>query len=201
MLNRVLFLSPHRDDEILGAGGTLPQCNELTVMYFNYVHPLVEQSVYDSEAEAVRKTLQCDTIYSEHMAVNCLDQFPLVNFISEIEDIINWIKPTTVFIPMKSRNQDHCVIYNASSVALRPHDKNWFVPNVLIYEQSEYTNENFIPHVFIKIDIKVKLSLWNLYKSQHRGHRTKKHLCHLAGVRGMQCNVPYAEAFQVMRLS
>ena len=68
-------------------------------------------------------------------------------------------------------------------------------------ETQQTFNRQFIPQLFIPIDIEKKIALYNLYESQVRGHRSFDHLRHLAGVRGMQCNVPYAEAFQVMRLS
>lgn len=204
LLDRVLVLSPHRDDEILGMGGTLPQCNSLHIMYFNSVHPLVDQAVYDAEAKAVKRTLGCSVSYSQHTGVNHLAEIPIAHFIDEIERALNVHKPSALYIPFPSYNQDHRVIFEAAITASRPHDRNYFVPNVLVYEQPETLGTNrleprFTPHVFIGIDIKVKLSLWELYKSQHRGHRTKKHLKHLAGVRGIQYNVKYAEAFMVIR--
>ena len=49
------------------------------------------------------------------------------DFIDAFQDLINTYTPQTVYIPYTSYNQDHRAIYNAAMVALRPHDKNWFV--------------------------------------------------------------------------
>jgi len=203
-LGRILFLSAHQDDECLSAGGTLLQAEDLHIMYFNDHHPLVEDGVYTKEAQAVQETLGCTVSYSNYMDVNMLDCFPMADYISEIESVINWVEPDTLIIPFPSYNSDHRVIYEAALTASRPHDKNWYVRNVLLAEQPETQqtfNRQFIPQLFIPIDVEKKIALYNLYESQVRGHRSFDHLRHLAGVRGMQCNVPYAEAFQVMRLS
>jgi|LAHQ01.1.fsa_nt_gb N-acetylglucosamine malate deacetylase 1 len=203
-LGRILFLSVHQDDECLSAGGTLLQAEDLHIMYFNDHHPQVKDEVYAKEADRVRVALGCTTSYSECMDVNNLDSYPISTYVSEIESVIDWVEPDTLITLFPSYNQDHRVIYEAALTASRPHDKNWYVRNVLLAEQPETQqtfNRQFIPQLFIPIDIEKKIALYNLYESQVRGHRSFDHLRHLAGVRGMQCNVPYAEAFQVMRLS
>jgi LmbE family N-acetylglucosaminyl deacetylase len=201
ILYNVLFLSPHRDDECLGAGGTLLKSDPIHIHYFNKTHPLVDQAVYDAEAEAVKTRLGCTVSYSAGTRVNQLGQQPLTDHIREIERWVNFIKPTTVFVPVRSRNQDHQVVYDAAMVALRPHDTNWYVPNVLLYEQHEYMVSRTRLNTFIAIDVGNKASLFKLYVSQQRGHRTPLHIYHLAGLRGAQCNQPFAEAFEAVRIT
>lgn len=199
MLDNVLVLSPHRDDEVLGVGGTLLKCKKIHIHYFNNFHPTVSQDVYDAEAEQVKNLYNATTSYSSFMEVNRLHTQPLINYIKEIEWIIDKHKPTTVFVPMRSRNQDHQVVYDAAMVATRFHDKNWFVPNIFIYEQSEYTDHTFIPQLYVPIDVLRKFEVFKLYDSQQRGHRTEAHIAALAILRGMEVNTHFAEAFMVKR--
>lgn len=202
-LGRILVLSPHRDDEVLGCGGTLLQHKkELHIHYFNNRHPNVERAVYDEEAKKVAEKLNASTSYSKYMEVNALEIYCITDFITEIEELINSLKPKTVFVPCLDYNQDHRVIHNATLTALRTHDRNWRVRNIWLYEQPETHSPavtNFIPNVFIPIDITDKIELYSLYQSQIRAHRSTRHLWSLAEMRGMQCGEAYAEAFQVVR--
>lgn len=206
MLNNVLVLSPHRDDECLGLGGTLPQCEKLHIHYFNNHHPLVEDTTYEVEAQRVANMLGCTTSYSDYMQVNKLDQFPIAAYINEIETLINQHRPKTIFIPFPDYNQDHRVVYEAAITATRVHDQNWFVPNVLLYEQpcviqTTRIGQQFIPQVYIPIDLGYKLELYTLYRSQQRHHRNLSFIRALAEMRGMNIvGEMYAEAFMVVRL-
>lgn len=195
------MLSPHRDDEVLGCGGMLGKADKSLIAYFNSQHPIADQERYNAEAHLIKVITGAEVFYCPYQAVNNLHDFPLTHFITFIEDLINAKRPTTIFIPDNSRNQDHQVIYQAAMVAIRPHDTNWFVPNVLIYEQHEYMTPTFIPQVFVPIDIEYKMKLFNTYQTQHRGHRKADHVKHLAGLRGSQCNAEFAEAFMVHRIT
>lgn len=198
-LSNVLCLSPHRDDECLGPGGTLLRSDNVYILYFNKRHPLVNELQYNREADLVKERLRARTYYTNYPNVNRLHTHPIDWHISEIESVINKIRPTLVLIPARSRNQDHQVVYDAAMVAIRPHDKNFFVPNVWIYEQHEYMTQDFMPNTFVEIDINAKVRLFELYKSQQRSYRTSKHLAGLAVLRGSQCNKDYAEAFMSIR--
>lgn len=205
---RVLLLSPHRDDEVLGCGGTLDKLSKANVciFYFNSVHPGVSSSTYDAEAWKLQERLGCEVRYSAYQKVNKLDVFPISNYITEIENTINDFKPDTLLIPFPSYNQDHRVVFEAAITASRPHDINHYVKNVLVYEQPETIQTNrleprFVPHVFMPININKKLELYKIYLSQQREHRSTVHIISLAALRGSQCNRPYAEAFMTVRVT
>jgi len=202
-LDNILVLVPHQDDECLGLGGTLMQAGKIWLHYYNDIHPNVPIKQYDQEAKNVQKMLRSEVSYSDYRNVNHLAEFPLPAFIAEIEDLINDIEPDTIFIPNPSYNQDHRTVYDAAITAVRIHDINYVVPNVLLYEQPETHTpayKEFTPHMFVPIDIEEKLTLYGLYESQVRGHRSFEHVRALARVRGMQCGEDFAEAFQVIRM-
>lgn len=201
MLDNVLVLSPHQDDECLGVGGTMFYCKKLHIHYFNYHHPNVDSLKYLSEAREVHRVLNCTTSYSDFDATNTMHLHPIAVYITQIEELVNSIKPDTIFVPAQSRNQDHRVVYESAITATRFHDTNWFVPNVLVYEQNEYMNNLFTPNYYVSIDIEKKLELFYLYKSQQRGHRKPEHIKALATLRGMEINGDYAEAFMAVRMT
>lgn len=206
MFDKILVLAPHRDDDLLGCGGFLSTHldKRIHIHYFNNLHPTVPVDVYDQEALNVKEALACTVSYSKHMCVNELNQFPITLFITEIENLLNTYRPDTLFIPFPSYNQDHRTVYDAAITACRT-SENWLVEVVLLYEQPEthsptHSFENFTAQLFIPIGIEDKLKLYSLYQSQIKAHRSLEHVKALATMRGMQCGVPYAEAFQIVRM-
>ena len=114
------------------------------------------------------------------------------------------VKPDLVFIPTPSYNQDHKTVYDASMVALRPHDLNFFVKKVLLYEQPQVylwnnTSREFKPNHFIPIDIDKKIKAYKLMESQVRTFRSPEMLKSMAILRGGQSNTEYAEGFETLR--
>lgn len=203
---KVLMLVCHRDDEILSAGGLLAQLDpkKLFLFYFNSVHPDVPQQEYDAEANAVQSALGCLVSYSAYQKVNHLEDFPVSSHVAEIENVLNSFEPDLLLLPHPSYNADHRRIFEAGITASRVHDRNFFVKNVLTCEQPETIQtqrlgQSFVPHIYVPIDIGKKLELYHLYKSQQREHRSDHYIRSLAGMRGAQYNVPYAEAYMVVR--
>jgi len=135
---------------------------------------------------------------------NQVNNYRMQDLIPIIEQTINRLKPLTVLMPEPSYNQDHRAVYDAGLVATRPHDSNWFVPNVLIFEQPDsvlwFHSAPSEPTYFREIQIECKLAVYALYASQVRGHRSPETLRAQASLRGAQICKPYAEAFRVKRI-
>lgn len=209
---KILLLSPHMDDEVLGCGGliyniTLDTSADLHIHYFTDVHPLFECEVTRKENDAfVSQVGATKSISKFGDKTNKLETVPIIEHITEIENLVNEYKPDTVLVTFPSYNQDHRRVFEATVTATRPHDRNFFVNNILLYEQPETVQSNrlephFIPNVFLPIDINGKFKLYGIYKTQMRGHRTFTHLKSLAALRGSQCNAPFAESFVTTRLT
>ena len=202
-----LILSPHGDDEILGCGGIL---DKNSFVYYCGMDegkvtpdPLHRIPMNERENE-IKKT-------SEYLGFEYkINKKNKVNFYHEtenylkdcIENLINTLKPDMIFLPIPSYNQDHKSVYRAAQVALRPHDKNFFVKKVLIYEQPHsiiWEPEDFRPNYFVPIDIERKINGYLLQKSQVRTFRSPNLLKSIANLRGGQSNCDYAEAFKIQR--
>jgi N-acetylglucosamine malate deacetylase 1 len=107
-------------------------------------------------------------------------------------------------------NQDHRAVHSAALIALRPHDTNFAVSNVLLYEQVHvtlwpYSEDNlrsvsFNPAYHVPIDIERKIAAYQLHASQVRAMRSPDMLRTLARWRGHQSGCEFAEGFQVLRL-
>ena len=202
-----LVISPHIDDEVLGCGGILDK--DTFVLYCGvenrYVNGDMSISVVSriNELKKVSKFLNFDF----KLLDNKVNNFQLKDLIGEFEEVISRLKPQQIYIPYPSYNQDHRIVYEASLIATRPHDINFFVKKVLVYEQphvffwdkTHNINSGFVPNYFIPIDINKKIKAYELMKTQVRSFRSSENLKSMANLRGTQSNNEYAEAFQILR--
>ena len=89
-------------------------------------------------------------------------------------------------------------------IALRPHDTNYFVPKVFLYEQPQVyfwntTDRDFQANYFVGINIDKKIKVYETMKSQVRSFRSSEHIRANSKIRGGQSNHEYAEAFEIVR--
>jgi LmbE family N-acetylglucosaminyl deacetylase len=165
-----LILAPHIDDEVLGCFSFMNR--DTFVCYLG-----VEDRPYISAKGRIKELQKSAGKYKFNWKVhdNPVNRFSVSDLISIMEDHINQIRPECVLVPHYSYNQDHRAVYDAAMVALRPHDKNWFVKKVLIYEQPDtflWPYQSFTPTYFLPINIEKKIAAYHLYKSQVRGHQS-----------------------------
>lgn len=201
-----LIISPHVDDEVLACGGILD--SDSFVYYCSideskvapdpkYRIPMEERA---KESQATADFLGFSYEINTETKVNFLT---VQEMITAIERIVNAVRPEMIFIPPRGGyNQDHLTVFNAAQVALRPHDKNFFVKKVLVYEGIHdvmWSHDGFHPNYFVPIDIKRKCDAYRLQKSQVRPFRSPEMLEHLAALRGAACCTPFAEAFKILR--
>lgn len=205
MSYKKLVIAPHIDDDVLGCGGIIDSNTFVLYCGMDESHLLNRPKSSDrlQEAKNVSKFLG----NKFKILKNKVNHYTLQNLLSSFEEAIRDIRPDEIYIPHPSYNQDHRVVYEAVLTALRPHDINFFVKKVLIYEQPhvffwDYTdniNSSLKPNCFVSIDIDRKLHAYNLMPSQIRSFRSPESLRSLALLRGNQSNNQYAEAFQIIR--
>lgn len=194
-----LIFSPHVDDEVLGCFAFLNA--DTHVLYFGVEdRPGVSKAVRIEELERSSGYLG----FSWEILDNEVNHYQADTLITPMETLINRYRPDTVLIPEPSYNQDHRNVYDAGIVATRPHDSNWLVPKVLIFEQPHSVMWSYgaptEPNVFQEIDIKAKLEAYQLYSSQVRGHRSPETVTALARLRGGQIGRSFAEGFRAKRI-
>ena len=207
MKNKIkdLIISPHADDEVLGCGGIL---NKNSYVYYcgldeslvlkDNKHRIGLNKKFQ-EIKDVEKYLGFSWDWNENTKVNYYKEEDLIKV---FEDLINKLKPERIFIPYPSYNQDHRAVYRAALIALRPHDKNFFVKKILVYEQPHiliWEQKLFKSNYFIPVKIKRKLVAYSLYKSQVRGMRSAEVIKAIAKLNGAKSNCEYAEGFIIER--
>ncbi len=196
---KTLILSPHIDDETLGAFSFLD--NDAFVVFFGVEDREgipKEKRLKELRAVSEERNFQFEVL--DHL-VNSYQENRLIR---DIENCINSRKPEYLLIPARSYNQDHRAVYQAGIIACRPHDQNWFVPKVLVYEQPQTMiweqPSDFQPNYFKEIDVNQKVDTYKLHESQVRGHRSEELIRSIAKLRGSQANVNFAEGFMIKRM-
>lgn len=193
-----LIIAPHIDDEVLGCSAFL---NEDTFVLYCGVQDRegIDISGRYEELEKVRKETGFQYHVLKHTHEN---KYELFDLLQSFEARIKISTPEFMLIPFPSYNQDHRTVYDAAFTALRPHDKNYFVKKVLIYEQPHtffWGRSEFVPNYFVPVDINQKLYLYKLMASQVRSFRSAEHLRSMAILRGGHSNMKYAEAYKILR--
>jgi N-acetylglucosamine malate deacetylase 1 len=196
-LKRNLILAPHIDDEALGCYSALNENSHVCYMG-------VENRSYVTAAERIKELNDAAHAksFSWKIFENTVNSYNVSALIPLIEEQINTYKPEKVYVPHYSYNKDHQAVYDSAMIALRHHDKNWFVKHVFIYEQPHtilWPVKSFEPNFFIKIDIEDKIRTYQLYESQVREHRSAELIRTMAALRGKQANIDFAEAFNCIR--
>ncbi len=218
MSKKILVIAAHPDDEVLGCGGMMKKhstrgdevfvlilTNGSTVRYGDKMTETLQEN-----AESCGKILGVKDTYFRNLPEQKLDGIPLLDIIQEIEKVIDEVKPDIIYTTHKGDiNQDHRAVFEATMIAVRPVNK--FVKEIYSYEiisSTEWGNPfeeiAFLPNVFMNIEQEVedKISAFKKYESQVNQwphSRSEKGVRTLAQYRGMQSNMPYAEAFVLIR--
>ncbi|MGE5632413.1 MAG: PIG-L deacetylase family protein [Caulobacteraceae bacterium] len=220
---RILVFSPHQDDETIGCGGIIQKFiankSMVKVVYATKVgETFVKYNGFLSEYEKytgskrMRETFEALNCLGINPANTCflfedkyhnnLDQIPRSVLVEGIEQQITEFKPSMVFLPALSTNQDHEVLNKCVMSATRPH---FYSGSVIEYE---VTNEvDFRPNLFIKLtkeEVTRKLKALEAYSSQERGALHKVSIDAIynrAKSRGYDVFTEYAEAFFIKRFS
>jgi N-acetylglucosamine malate deacetylase 1 len=219
---RLLVISPHADDEVLGCGGLISKIKKdggkVFVLIFNVgsvseINNEEKTNLWKRETKSAMKFLKVDdyeTIFDSSEDNRYLDKKPMHSLIEIIESkskvSLNKVNPTIVAIPTNhSHHQDHIHVFNACIAALRPLRKP--SPKIVIsYEAPEHSrwsiNGAFEPNLFINIEkfLSKKIDAFYKYKSQVKnGVRDKKTIQTQAEYRGREIGEKMCEAFSVHR--
>ncbi len=197
-----LILAPHADDEVLGCGGILDKDSYVYICGVDESKMSVGETPVNTRVQALQNVanfLGFKFDYSKEMKVNFYDERYLID---TFEKLINKLRPEMVFIPCPDYNQDHKAVYKAAIIALRPHDTNFFVKKVLMYETSQnaiWNPRQMTLNYFVRIDVKRKIKAYEMYTTEVRSMRSSDMLFDIAKIRGKASNNEFAEAFETIR--
>lgn len=221
MMKKVIVISAHPDDEIIGVGGTLlkhkAKGDELSWII---VTTMIEGQYASKERiETRRKEIEAVTLqvgFSHVFQLNyptaCLTDEDLLKMIPEIASAFNRAQPEIVYCLNRSdAHSDHRIVFDAVMACTKSF-RSPFIKQVLMYEclsETEFApalpEKAFIPNYYVDISefFKRKLEVVNLYKSEIGEHpfpRSSRNLEALAVFRGSSVGVEYAEAFQAIKI-
>lgn len=213
-MKRILVLSPHADDEVLGVGGyLLHQRDKGADIYIVIAVIGGPDKLQNFEERRKEFCAVCDRLnVKERMYLfqgldAHLDIVPSYSVISEIDKIIDRIRPDEIFINYSSHHQDHKKLYSCAMASLRLRD-GYSPKLVALYEypfiggHSDFINGGRWYHDISDV-IDDKIDMFYLYKSQVRKSPSplnEEGIRSLAKIRGVESGVEYAEMFYVQKL-
>lgn len=217
---KVLVVSPHPDDEVLGVGGTIARLtsegNDVTVAIVTkgweplFTNSQVEQ--VRSEARDANKVLGVKSLRFMDLPVTKLNEISKHELNKKCEQLISEEEPELVFLPFcGDLQEDHRQVFDACMVALRPVISRKYVKRVLCYETVSETHRSvacvescFEPQLWVDISgqLSTKLEAMRRYGSQLQEEpdaRSLEAISSLAKWRGSIVGMPAAECFVVVR--
>jgi N-acetylglucosamine malate deacetylase 1 len=219
MIERVLVVAPHPDDETLGCGGTLlrlaqsgAQLAWLIVTGISREGGFSDERVKerDAEIEKVSSLFGFKEVFNLKLPTRQLDRVPIQDLMGQFSAVYRSFKPEQVFLPNRSDvHTDHRIVFDAGAACSK-----WFrfpsVQRVLAYETLSETDfalgesSIFRPNYFVDISdhLERKLEILQLYKSEIDEFpfpRSVEAVRALARLRGSTAGCKAAEAFQLLR--
>lgn len=219
-MRKVLFVSPHPDDETLGCGGTiLRHASQGDSVYWLIHTNVTDEKTWgkerirerQSEIERVAKSYGFAHVFKLDYDTTRLEEIPFGDMTKRISEIVREVQAEIIYVNNRSDiHSDHKVSFD-SVISASKSFNNPYVKRILMYETLSETDfappfqENaFLPNYFVDITeyLEGKIEIMRIYESEIKAHpfpRSERNLRALATFRGAQCGVEYAEAFMVLK--
>jgi LmbE family N-acetylglucosaminyl deacetylase len=224
MRNKILIVSAHPDDEVLGCGGTVARLVKEGYQAYTLIlgegitsrdekrdraKRETEIQKLKDQAKKANKIIGVEEVFMYDFPDNRFDTVPLLDIVKVIEKIKNDIKPDIIFTHyVKDLNIDHQITYKAVITATRP-VVGEPVKEIYSFEVPSSTEWNFplsfSPDVFFDISetMDIKIKALEEYKTELREY---PHPRSLEGIKinaqswGLKIGVKYAEVFKCIRV-
>ncbi len=219
---RVLVVVAHTDDETFGCGGFIKKLSKKKniIGAISFTDGLGSRSNFtlkkiEKRKEAsinASKILGFNWLAQYNYPDNELDKVSLLEIVKIIEKHKKKFKPHIVLTHnFSDLNIDHRIISESTLTAFRPEPKEK-LEQFITFEVPSATDfrvlknkKNFVPNFFVNIEnsLKSKIKAIKIYKDELKPYphsRSLKGLKNLNKIRGNQCGLKYAEAFEIIRV-
>jgi len=219
MINNVLVIAPHPDDEVLGCGGVIKRYSAegdnvfILVVTRGTARLFSDERIIKVRSQALQAHALLgvkETFFFDYSAPE-LDLVSQAKISESISELIIKLKIEILFIPHRGDiHRDHYIVFNAALVSARPIG-NYTIKAIYSYETLSETEwaapfayDTFIPDHFINIEkyLSSKLDAMACYSGQIRAFpnpRSLEAIEALAKFRGSSVGFKMAEAFMTIR--
>lgn len=227
MNKRILVITAHPDDELLGCGATIFQHSQKGDIIEAVIlgegitsrSDLRNREEVDSEIQNLRKNIESarnilgiSKTYVFDFPDNRFDSVALLDIVKAVEKIKSEFKPDVIFTHFENDlNIDHRITYNAVLTACRPMEDetvkeiySFEVPSATEWQVSS-SNNIFNPNYFVEISeeaLSKKLKAMACYESESRKYphpRSPKALKIISQRWGINVGRKFVESFILVR--
>ena len=201
MFKKLLFIGPHPDDVELGCGGIISRYSKNTQMTYLILSPCLEDPKNKNILNEAREAVSVLGLSKESLIIENLPRRTFHDQRRNIREILISVRekfnPDIVFCPsIKDVHQDHSVTAEETLRLFRD-------IGVISYEAPR-SSLLFEPNLYIGLsdkNLKIKIEALLCYKSQYDKYYFEPSVIQsFARMRGSQCKLKYAEAFEVLRI-
>jgi LmbE family N-acetylglucosaminyl deacetylase len=220
-MEKVIVISAHPDDEILGAGGTLLKHKKAgDILAWIIITGISEEFGFSKERvnsrkieiERVAEMVGFSAVYQLNYSTMSLNSETVNEMIPKISSIFTEFQPEVIYVMNRSdAHSDHRFTFDAV-VACTKSFRYPYIKKVLMYEcisETEFApqlpEKIFVPNYFVDITefFARKLEIMQVYQSELGEHpfpRSNRNIEALATYRGASSGVVYAESFQIVKI-
>lgn len=215
---RVLVVSPHPDDETLGAGGTIARLtaegNEvfwlnITTVKGNNNFPKGMIDKREEQLHAIADFYNFSEVYHLNLPTTKLENIDSNKAIDMIGDIIKKVEPEMLILPdYNDAHSDHKRVldwcFACTKVFRFPSIKQVMTMEIVSETDFGRPENAFIPNYYVDITsyIENKIQAIEIYDTELGEHpfpRSLDNIRALAVLRGAAAGVKYAEAFRMIK--
>lgn len=210
-MKKILIVSPHADDEILGCGGymisEIAKGSQVYVVYGTVGGVDGKQKMEQRlrEIERISSALGFEYSIMTYGKDAEMDSIKDREIISYLDGKIREIEPDEVFVNYASRHQDHKKMYECTLAAMRLKE-GYMPPFFALYEYPFITGVEMPSGGYMYFDITdiidEKVKAFETYESQIKKSPSPLNedgIKAIASLRGIECGVKYAEMFYIQR--
>jgi LmbE family N-acetylglucosaminyl deacetylase len=215
-MKRILVISPHPDDEVLGCGGVLSLLKKKK-KYWAIITEMDKRDGYSNdqiqqrkkEIKKISSSLKFEKNFCLGFGAASLQKNSLNLLIKKLSELIKFVRPDTIFAPyLHDSHSDHFFTTYSLNHILKSF-RYPFISKCYLYETLSETNlissrkKKFVPNAYFNISnvLNKKIKLMKIYKSEIKKHpfpRSVEAIKSLAIIRGSEAGYKYAEAYDLI---